>query len=100
VLEQLDDVLEGLLEIEADRATLEWTSGGIEVTMWRGSHGVGGMLTGPRAEAIMKEVVARAKLERRSKGTFEARIGHREMKFTAEEYDHFGETAFEIRGEL
>lgn len=97
VIESLDDVLEGLLETESDRVTLEWASGGLEVTMYRGSTGVGGILAEPLAGAIMEEVVARAKLQDRSKGVLKARIRDRQLKFIAKEYDYFGESAFEIR---
>ncbi len=96
-IEQLDDILEGLLELSADRVTLEWTSDGIEVSMYNGSVGVGGILADPLAETIMKEVVSRAKLERRSEGSLKAEIRDKQMQFVVNEYDHFGESAFEIR---
>lgn len=65
--------------------------------MYKGSAGVGGVLSRPLAGAIVKEVVTRANLERRTKGRLKARIRDREMEFVAREYDHFGESAFEIR---
>ncbi len=95
--EQLNDILEGLIELSADRVTLEWTSDGIEVSMYNGPTGVGGTLADPLAEAIMKEVVSRAKLERRSEGSLKAKIRNEQMEFVVKEYDHFGESAFEIR---
>lgn len=97
MIAQLDDILGGLVDLEAHRVTLEWTSDGIEVTMYHGTIGVGGVLTGPLAGAIMDEVVTRAKLESRNKGLLKARIRNRQRKFIAKEYDHFGEKAFEIR---
>lgn len=97
VVEKLDDLLAVFLDLEADRVTLEWTSGGIEVTTYKGSTGVGGVLADPVAKSIVEEVVARAKLEERTSGSLEAEIRGRQMKFIAKEYDHFGETAFEIR---
>jgi tetratricopeptide (TPR) repeat protein len=96
-VEQLNDILENLIELSADRVTLEWTSDGIEVSMYNGPMGVGGILADPLAGAIMNEVVSRAKLERRSKGSLEAKIRNEQMKFLVKEYDHVGESAFEIR---
>ncbi len=96
-VEQLDDILDNFIELSADRVTFEWTSGGIEVSMYNGPMGVGGILAAPLAGAIMKEVVSRAKLERRSEGSFQAEIRNKQMKFVVKEYDHFGECAFEIR---
>lgn len=97
VVEKLDDILAGFLDLKADRVTLEWTSGGIEVTTYRGPAGVGGVLAHPVAGSVVEELVTRAKLEQRTRGLLEARIRGRQMKFIAKEYDHFGETAFEIR---
>lgn len=97
MVENLDDLLEAMLESEADKMTLEWVSGGLEVSIFGGSLGVGNVLPEPRATAIVGELITRAKLQRRSTGTFNARIGERERTFTVREYDHFGESAFEIR---
>ena len=77
--------------------TLEWNSDGLEVMMYQGAVGVGEVVTGPAAGAIMGEVVTRAKLNNRAKGSFQATIGDEQIDFIAREYDHFGETAFEIR---
>ena len=76
---------------------LEWTSGGIEVTTYRGPTGVGAVLAHPVAGSVVKELVTRAKLEQETSGLLEARIRGRQMQFVVAEYDHFGETAFEIR---
>jgi hypothetical protein len=97
VIEKLDDILAGFLDLKADRVTLEWTSGGIEVTAYHGTAGVCGVLTDPVAGSVVEELIARAKLERRTSGLLKARIRGRRVKFVAKEYDHFGETAFEIR---
>jgi len=58
VVEKLDDILAGVLDLEADRVTLEWASGGIEVTTYKGSAGVGGVLADPVARSIVEEVVS------------------------------------------
>lgn len=94
---QLNDLLDGLLDLGADRVTLEWTSDGLEVTMFRGPTGVGTILKNPLAATIIRELVTRAKLERRTRGILEAKIHDRQLKFVVKEYDHFGESAFEIR---
>jgi hypothetical protein len=88
--------LAGFLHLKADRVTLEWTSGGIEVTTYHGPTGVGAVLAHPVAGFVVKELVTRAKLEQETGGLLEARIRGRQMKFVVAEYDHFGETAFEI----
>jgi hypothetical protein len=97
VVENLDDILAAFVDLEADRVTLEWTSGGIEVTIYRGPAGIGGVLANPVAGSVVKELVTRAKLEQRTSGPLEATIRGRQMTFVAREYDHFGETAFEIQ---
>ncbi len=97
MVEKLDDILAGFLDLKADKVTLEWTSGGIEVTTYRGSTGIGGVLADPVAGSVVGELVTRAKLERRTSGLLEASIRGRRMKFIVKEYDHFGESAFEIR---
>lgn len=96
-LERLDDILDGLLHLEADRVTLEWTSDGLEVMMCRGTSGVGGVVERPVAGAIIEELVTRANLENRSKGFLKARLRDRLRRFVVNEYDHFGESAFEIK---
>lgn len=70
---------------------------GIEVTTYRGPTGVGAVLADPVAGSVVEELVTRAKLEQETNGLLEARIRGRQMKFVVSEYDHFGETAFEIR---
>ena len=97
MIEKLDDILAAFLDLKADKVTLEWTSGGIEVTTYRGSLGIGGVVTDPVAGSVVEELVTRAKLERKTSGLREASIRGRQMKFIATEYDHFGETAFELR---
>ena len=96
-VEKLDDILADVLDLEAERVTLEWTSGGIEVTTYRGPAGVGRVLADPVARSVVEELVRRAALERRTSGLLEASIRGRRMTFIAKEYDHFGETAFELR---
>ncbi len=97
MVEGLDDVLEGLVELSADRVTLEWTTDGVEVTMYHGSAGVGGIVADPLGGNLMGEVIDRARLKKRNKGFLKANIHGRRMKFVAKEYDHFGDSAFEIR---
>lgn len=97
MIEKLDDILTGFLDLKADKVTLEWILGGIEVTTYRGSMGIGGVLPDPVAGFVVGELVTRAKLDRRTSGLLEANLGGRRMKFIAKKYDHFGETAFEIR---
>ena len=97
MVEQLGDILRNLVVFEGDRVTLEWNPDGLEVMMYQDAVGVGEVVTGPVAGAIMEEIVTRAKLNIRAKGSFQATIGDEQIKFIVREYDHFGETAFEIR---
>lgn len=97
MIQRLDDVLDGLVELEADRVTIEWAQGGIEVTMYKGSTGIGGIVAAPHASAIVRELVSRAKLENRNRGLLKAKVRNRHMRFTAKEYDYFGESAVEMR---
>lgn len=96
-IKELDDILADFLDPNADRVTLEWTSGGIEVTTYCGPVGFGSVLPDPVAGSVVEELVTRAKLERKASGALEALIRGRQMKLIAREYDHFGEKAFEIR---
>ena len=65
--------------------------------MYNGPTGVGGVVADPLAGDIMAEIVSRAKLEKRNKGFLKAGIRGKQMKFVVKEYDHFGNSAFEIR---
>lgn len=94
----LDDILATASALRVTRVSLEYDSGGdLEVMYMLGSDGVGVAVRNRDTQSrIIAELVDRAGLKSRSRGTLRAEYQGREHAIRVTERDHFGECAFDL----
>ena len=95
----LDEILETALLTKATRVSLEYdSSGDLEVTYFTGISGVGFAITNAAdRERVIAEVIERAGLETKEKGTIRTRANDGLRVIRVSQRDHFGELAFDLR---
>ena len=90
-------LLETAVQYEADAIELEYAPEGLEAAFMRGNVGIGNVIQDDEAIGrIIGELVAQAKLERKTRGTFKWIHEQKEYEVRAEEYESFGESAFRL----
>jgi hypothetical protein len=95
--EELVRVLEGALEAGVDSIGLEYKGRDLMVFYQRGQMGIGaGSISEDLQEAVIKEIVEKARLERKSRGKILVTLLGEEYEVIVEEYDSFGESAFNL----
>jgi hypothetical protein len=93
----LRSLIETAINCEADEIELEYVPEGFEVTYFRGDTGVGEVINDPESsEAILSELIERAKLKNKSRGTFKWNYAGTEHEIRVKEYESFGESAFRL----
>jgi len=96
--ESLNDVFEAALHANATDVTFEYdSSGDLEITYYHGSSGIGVAVRGAVKQRIISELVARAGLETRERGTIRVTQNDRVRVVRVSTRDHFGESAFDLR---
>jgi hypothetical protein len=95
----LDDILEMALRYNATSVSLEYdSSGDLEVTYFAGHTGLGVAVSDQaHKERIISELMDRAGLETRVRGTFRVTHGGGVQVVRVHQRDHFGESAFDLR---
>lgn len=89
--------LEGALQAGVDSVGLEYKGADLLVFYQHGQMGLGaGSIPSNLREAVLREIVQRARLERRSKGKMQATLLGNEYDVLVEEYDSFGQSAFSL----
>jgi hypothetical protein len=97
-IQKLKEILEDAVEAGADSVTLEYVSEGIEVCYMFGNMGLGAVLIDQEFESeVVGYIVEKAKLDRRSQGKLQMNLKGKQYSILVKEYDHFGESAFEIK---
>ncbi len=96
-LQKLQQVLEEAVSAGADSIELEYVAEGLEVVYTFGSTGSGDVI-GDRvlASGIIRLIIDRAKLARRSRGVMNWRLLGKQYNIAVEEYESFGESAFRL----
>jgi hypothetical protein len=96
-LQKLQQMLEEAVSAGADSIELEYVAEGLEVMYVLGSTGSGDVIDDRvLASGIMRLIVDRAKLARRSRGVMNWTLFGKQYNITVEEYDSFGESAFRL----
>ena len=94
----LYSILENAIESGADSIEMEFVSEGLEVTYMSGYFGLGEVIEDKETIGeILGELIDRAKLENKSRGTFEWSYGGESYKIRVSEYENFGESAFRLK---
>jgi len=96
-LQKLQQVLEEAVSAGADSIELEYVAEGLEVMYTFESTGSGDVI-GDRvlASGIIRLIIDRAKLARRSRGVMNWRLLGKQYNIAVEEYESFGESAFRL----
>jgi len=96
-LQKLQQMLEEAVGAGADSIELKYVAEGLEVMYVLGSTGSGDVI-GDRvlASGIIRLIIDRAKLARRSRGVMNWTLLGKQYNITVEEYDSFGESAFRL----
>ena len=93
----LQALIERAVRQGADAIELEFVPEGLEVIYMCGRTGIGEVIEDREAvQALIREVVTQAKLERRSRGVIKWVHEGRTYDIRAEQYDQFGEIAFRL----
>jgi hypothetical protein len=89
--------MQTLGKLGGQRNKLEYVAEGLEVMYTFGSTGSGDVI-GDRvlASGIIRLIIDRAKLARRSRGVMNWRLLGKQYNIAVEEYDSFGESAFRL----
>jgi hypothetical protein len=90
-------VLEGAVQAGVDSVGLEYKGGDLLVFYQRGQMGFGaGSIPENFQQAVVEEIVQRAGLKRKSRGRMPVTLHGSEYEVIVEEYDSFGESAFNL----
>ena len=90
-------VLEGAVRAGVDSVGLEYKGRELMVFYQRGQMGLGaGSIPEDLQQAVIEEIVKRAGLERKSRGKMPLTLLGSEYDVIVEEYDSFGESAFNL----
>lgn len=94
---ELIRVLEQAVQAGVTSIGIEWKDRELMVFPQAGPLGLGaGRIAEEMQAAVIEELVDRAGLGRKSKGRFQATLLGREFEVVVEEYDSFGESAFNL----
>lgn len=95
---ELVRVLEGAVQAGADSVGMEYEDRDLIVFYNFGNTGLGAARI-PRElqQAVIQELVERAGLSRKSRGTMQVRLLGKDYEVKVEEYDSFGESAFNLK---
>lgn len=94
---ELIRVLEQAVQAGVDSIGLEYKGRELMVFYQRGPLGLGaGRIADNLKQAVIEELVKRAGLSRKSKGKMQVTLAGKEFEVVVEEYDSFGESAFNL----
>jgi hypothetical protein len=97
-LRELIRVLEETVKAGADCLELEWEDRDLVAYQYLGHTGIGAVaIPQDLQEAVVKEIVRRAKLSRTPTGTMLLTLLGNEYDVFVKQYDSFGEAAFTLR---
>lgn len=95
--QELVRVLEQAVQAGVTSIGLEWKGRELMVFHQAGSVGLGASrIAEDMQQAVIEELVDRAGLARKSKGKFQVTLLGREFEVVVEEYDSFGESAYNL----
>lgn len=90
-------VLEAAVQVGVDSVGLEYKGRDLLVFYQRGQVGLGaGSIPEDLQQAVIEEIVKRCRLERKSRGKMPVTLLGDEYEVLVEEYDSFGESAFNL----
>jgi len=96
-IQKFTEILENAVEAGADSVTLEYETEGIEVCYMFGNMGLGAVLIDQELESeVVGYIVDNAKLDKKPRGKMLMNLKGKQYTFLVKEYEHFGESAFEI----
>ena len=96
--EELARILEESVKAGADSLELEWEDRDLVAYQYVGYTGLGAVPFPPDLqEAVIREIVRRAKLTRNPTGTMLLTLLGQEYEVFVKQYDSFGESAFTLR---
>jgi len=95
--QQIVRVLEGAVQTGVESVGLEYKGRDLLVFYQRGQMGIGtGSIPKNLQQAVIEEIVARAGLERKSRGKIPVTLLGIEYEVIVKQYDSFGESAFTL----
>jgi len=95
--QELIRVLEGAVQAGVSTIGLEYKGGDLRVFFQSGPIGFGaGCISKDLQQAVINELVERAKLKRKSRGKFPVTLLGNDFQAIVEEYDSFGESAYSL----
>ena len=96
-LQKLQQMLEEAVSAGANSIELEYVAEGLEVMYMLGSTGIGDVIDDRvLASGIIRLIIDRAKLARRSRGVMNWTLLGKQYNITVDEFDSFGESAFRL----
>jgi hypothetical protein len=96
--QELVRVLEESVKAGADSLELEWEGRALVAYQYVGYSGVGAVpIPEELQDAVIREIVKRAKLTRKPTGTMPLTLLGNKYEVFVKEYDSFGESAFTLR---
>lgn len=96
--EKLQQILEEAVNSRADTIEFEYVAEGLEVSMMFGGRGIGYVLDDRElAGEIIGLIIDRARLANKSRGVMTWTLLGKPCTITVEEYDCFGESAFQLK---
>jgi hypothetical protein len=97
-VEFLQSILDRAAEGGSDKVELERVPGGLEIIYRRGNTDIGGLLGTPELEAPLFDlIVRRARLNRKTGGSFIWSVLGETRAIAVEEYNSFGEARFRLK---
>lgn len=90
-------LLEDAVQTEVDSVGLEYKGRDLLIFYQRGQTGIGaGTISEDLQQAVIKELITRAHLERKCRGKMPMTLLGKEYDVIVEEYDSFGDSAFNL----
>ncbi|HUT14211.1 MAG TPA: hypothetical protein VMY42_27240 [Thermoguttaceae bacterium] len=91
-------ILEEAVQVGADSLELEWEDRDLVVYQYFGHTGIGAVaIPEELREAVLREIVKRAKLTRQPTGTMVLPLLGKEYEVFVKQYDSFGESEYTLR---
>jgi len=95
---ELVRILEEAVQVGADSLELEWEDRDLVVYQYFGHTGIGAVaIPEELREAVLREIVKRAKLTRQPTGTMVLPLLGKEYEVFVKQYDSFGESEYTLR---
>jgi hypothetical protein len=96
-MKMLADLLARALEMRADRITLEYNRGELEIFFVSGATGIGHVVDSERAHQLFEAIDQQVNLGNRFRGKIKIPLAGVEHAVAVRQYENFDEPAFELK---